>query len=100
MDEDALLDALSNFVHHEVAHSHCPFTRNCLGFGSNSQKNMKEESAAALETLRAELETQHEAAMNQLKADWSKEKEAEIKLQVDSQVAAEKAAWKEELQQV
>lgn len=71
-----------------------------LGIGSNSQKNMKEESAAALETLRAELEAQHEAATNQLKAVWSKEKEAEIKLQVDSRVAAEKAAQKEELLQV
>lgn len=53
-----------------------------------------------MEKLRAELEAQHEASVNQLKALWSKGKETEIQLQVNSQVALEKAAWNEELQQV
>ncbi|XP_037623199.1 centrosomal protein of 152 kDa isoform X1 [Sebastes umbrosus] len=52
----------------------------------------------AVEKLRAELEAQHQASINQLKALWSKEKETEIQQQVDSHVALAKAAWKEELQ--
>lgn len=61
---------------------------------------MREESGTAMEKLRAELEAQHQASINQLKALWSKEKETEIQLQVNSQVAVAKAAWKEELQKV
>lgn len=53
-----------------------------------------------MERLRAELEAQHQASVNQLKALWSKEKEREIQLQVNSQVALAKSAWKEELQKV
>lgn len=53
-----------------------------------------------MEKLRAELEAQHQASINQLKAIWSKEKETEIQLQVDADVASAKASWKEELQQV
>lgn len=53
-----------------------------------------------MEKLRAELEAQHQASINQLKAIWSKEKEIEIQLQVDAAVASAKASWKEELQQV
>lgn len=69
-------------------------------FGSNPQKNMKEESAAALEKLSAELEAGHQVAVNQLKAAWSTDKEAEIKQRVESQVASEKAEWEKELRQV
>lgn len=61
---------------------------------------MREESEAAVEKLRAELEAQHQASVNQLKALWSKEKETDIQQQVNSHVALTKAAWKEELQQV
>ena len=53
-----------------------------------------------MERLRAELEAQHQASINQLKALWSEEKEAEVQLQVNSQVASAKAAWNEELQKV
>lgn len=53
-----------------------------------------------MEKLRAELEAQHQASINQLKALWSKEKETEIQQQVDSHVALAKAAWKKELQNV
>lgn len=79
---------------------HWHLCRNELVFGSNSQKNMKEESAAALEKLRAELEAGHQVAVNQLKAFWARDKEAEVKQQVESLVASEKAAWEEELRQV
>lgn len=75
----------------------------CAGvtvFGFDSQKNMKEESAAALEKLKAELEVGHQVAVDQLKAAWSTDKEAEIKQRVESQVALEKAAREEELRQV
>ncbi|XP_034735922.1 centrosomal protein of 152 kDa isoform X2 [Etheostoma cragini] len=65
----------------------------------NEQK-MKEESDTAVEKLRAELEAQHQASINQIKALWSKEKESEIQQQVNSHVALAKAAWKEELQKM
>ncbi|XP_045893647.1 centrosomal protein of 152 kDa isoform X2 [Micropterus dolomieu] len=64
------------------------------------EQNMREESGTAMEKLRAELEAQHQASINQLKALWSKEKETEIQLQVNSQVSVAKGAWKEELQKI
>ncbi|XP_034390601.1 centrosomal protein of 152 kDa isoform X2 [Cyclopterus lumpus] len=65
----------------------------------NEQK-MREESGTAVEKLRAELEAQHQASINQLRALWSKEKGTEIQQQVNSHVALAKAAWKEELQKM
>ncbi|XP_049929592.1 centrosomal protein of 152 kDa isoform X3 [Epinephelus moara] len=65
-----------------------------------NELKMREESGTAVEKLRAELEAQHQASINQLKALWSKQKEAEIQQQVNSQVASAKAAWKEELKQM
>lgn len=38
--------------------------------------------------------------MDQLKAAWTRDKEAEIKQRVESGVASERAAWEEELRQV
>lgn len=64
------------------------------------QLKMKVKMDTALENLRAELEAQHQASTNQLKALWSKQKEAEVKQQVNSQVASVKAACQEEVQQV
>lgn len=61
---------------------------------------MKVKMDTALENLRAELEAQHQASTNQLKALWSKQKEAEVKQQVNSQVASVKAACQEQVQQV
>lgn len=69
-------------------------------FGFDSQKNLKEESAAALEKLKAELEAGHQVAVDQLRAAWSRDKEAEIQQRVEAQFATEKAAWEEELRQV
>ncbi|KAK2842417.1 hypothetical protein Q5P01_012617 [Channa striata] len=65
----------------------------------NKQK-MKEESSTAMEKLRAELEVQHQASVNQLKALWLKEKDAELQQQVNSQLALAKATWKEDLQKM
>lgn len=61
---------------------------------------MKVKMDTALENLRAELEAQHQASTNQLKALWSKQKEAEVKQQVNSQVASVQAACQEQVQQV
>lgn len=49
-----------------------------------------------MEKLRAALEAQHEASLNQMKSLWCKEKETEVQLQVEAQVALAKAAWREE----
>ncbi|XP_061677778.1 centrosomal protein of 152 kDa isoform X2 [Syngnathoides biaculeatus] len=56
----------------------------------------REESSTNIEKLKAEMEAQHQASITQLKVFWSKEKEAEIQQQVNSQVALAKAAWDEE----
>ncbi|CAK6961563.1 centrosomal protein of 152 kDa [Scomber scombrus] len=65
----------------------------------NEQK-MREESGTSVEKLRDELDAQHQASINQLKALWSKEKETEIQQQVNSHVASAMATWKEELQEM
>ncbi|XP_029009041.1 centrosomal protein of 152 kDa isoform X2 [Betta splendens] len=63
-----------------------------------TEKKIIEESNSAVEKLRVELEAQHQASIEQLKALWSEEKEAEIQQQVDSELDSAKATWKEELQ--
>ncbi|XP_070687478.1 centrosomal protein of 152 kDa [Pempheris klunzingeri] len=65
----------------------------------NEQK-MRKERGTAEENLKAELEAQHQASINQLQALWSKEKETEIQLQVNSKVALAEAAWNEKLQKM
>ncbi|XP_034541724.1 centrosomal protein of 152 kDa isoform X3 [Notolabrus celidotus] len=64
----------------------------------DNEQKLREESDMAVVKLRAELEAQHQASLNQIKALWSKEKEVEIQLQVTSQVDSAKAAWEETLQ--
>lgn len=68
--------------------------------GCYSQQKMREENDIAMGKLRAELEAQHQASINQLKGLWSSQKEAEIQQQVDSHITSAKATWKEELQKV
>ncbi|XP_034032122.1 centrosomal protein of 152 kDa isoform X2 [Thalassophryne amazonica] len=58
-----------------------------------TQEKMREENDKVVKTLRAELEAQHQASVEQLKALWSKEKETEIQ----QQVLSAQAAWKEEM---
>ncbi|XP_051917384.1 centrosomal protein of 152 kDa isoform X2 [Hippocampus zosterae] len=60
-----------------------------------SEQKKSEESSTDVEKLRTELEAQHRASVAQLKALWSKEQEAEIQQQVNSQVALAKVAWDE-----
>ncbi|XP_049578853.1 centrosomal protein of 152 kDa isoform X8 [Syngnathus scovelli] len=59
------------------------------------ENEKKGESSTDVEKLRTELEVQHQASIAQLKALWSKEKEAEIQQQVKSHIALAKAAWDE-----
>ncbi|XP_077372294.1 centrosomal protein of 152 kDa isoform X2 [Festucalex cinctus] len=59
------------------------------------ENEKSEESGTNVEKIKTELETQHQASITQLKALWSKEKEAEIQRQVESHVASAKAAWDE-----
>ncbi|KAM7414785.1 hypothetical protein PAMA_019547 [Pampus argenteus] len=86
-EKDMLEERIQNRVNEEA------MTR------ENEQK-MREENGENVEKLRAELEAQHQASINKLKALWSKEKETEIQQQVSSHVASAKAAWKEEHQKM
>ncbi|XP_061577597.1 centrosomal protein of 152 kDa isoform X2 [Cololabis saira] len=54
-------------------------------------------SSTAAERLRSELEAQHQAAIKQLRAVWSTEKETELQHQVTSRVASVEDQWKEKL---
>ncbi|XP_031611531.2 centrosomal protein of 152 kDa isoform X1 [Oreochromis aureus] len=64
------------------------------------EKLIREESGTAMQKLRSELEAQHQASVMELKAVWSKEKEAEFQQQLTSHLASAEAAWKEELQKI
>lgn len=64
------------------------------------EKLIREESGTAMQKLRSELEAQHQASVMELKAVWSKEKEAEFQQTLTSHLASAEAAWKEELQKV
>ncbi|XP_028304471.1 centrosomal protein of 152 kDa isoform X3 [Gouania willdenowi] len=57
---------------------------------------VREESGAEVVKLRAEMEAQHQASLSQHKDLWSKEKEMEVQ----QQVVAAKAAWKEEMMEM
>ena len=57
---------------------------------------MREESRTALEEMRAELERQHQTAVDQLQTVWS----SETQRQIQDQVASAKAVWQEEQEQV
>ncbi|XP_030587523.1 centrosomal protein of 152 kDa isoform X2 [Archocentrus centrarchus] len=61
---------------------------------------IREESGTAMEKLRRELEAQHQASVMELKARWSKEKEAELQQQLNSHLASAEAAWKDKLQKM
>lgn len=68
--------------------------------GEKEEKLIREESGTAMQKLRSELEAQHQASVMELKAVWSKEKEAEFQQTLTSHLASTEAAWKEELQKV
>lgn len=54
----------------------------------------------ALEKQKADLAFQHQEAVAQLKAQWAKDKETEIQLQVTKQLVSAKKIWQEEQQEV
>ncbi|XP_077067282.1 centrosomal protein of 152 kDa isoform X2 [Siphateles boraxobius] len=56
----------------------------------------REESGAALERLRSELECQHREDVSRLKAQWRTHTQAEIELQVREQLEAVRKSWQQE----
>ncbi|KAK6309355.1 hypothetical protein J4Q44_G00208180 [Coregonus suidteri] len=62
------------------------------------QKELKtlEESRAALEKLRSDLESQHQETVTKLRALWAEEKDEEVRQQVQTQLTKSKATWREE----
>ncbi|XP_041705638.2 centrosomal protein of 152 kDa isoform X2 [Coregonus clupeaformis] len=62
------------------------------------QKELKtlEESRAAMEKLRSDLESQHQETVTKLRALWAEEKDEEVRQQVQTQLTKAKATWREE----
>ncbi|XP_039502831.1 centrosomal protein of 152 kDa isoform X2 [Pimephales promelas] len=56
----------------------------------------REETEAALESLRSELECQHREDVSRLEAQWRTHTQAEIELQVREQLEAVRKSWQEE----
>eukprot|EP00063_Salmo_salar_P050891 XP_014025726.1 PREDICTED: centrosomal protein of 152 kDa-like isoform X1 [Salmo salar] len=56
-----------------------------------------EESRAALEKLRSDLESQHQENVTKLRALWSEEKDKELRQEVQTQLTKAKAIWREEM---
>ncbi|XP_010882014.2 centrosomal protein of 152 kDa isoform X2 [Esox lucius] len=56
----------------------------------------REESRAALEKLRADLEAENQVALTQLRAQWAKEKDAELERLVQTQLAVAGSNWRKE----
>lgn len=68
-----------------------------FGFVSFSQLKTLEESRAALEKLRSDLESQHQENVTKLRALWSEEKDKELRQEVQTQLTKAKAIWREEV---
>ncbi|XP_075431759.1 centrosomal protein of 152 kDa isoform X2 [Ascaphus truei] len=65
----------------------------------NEQKfkdNLLKETDETLQTLKAELEDKQQSALSQAKVQWLKEKEAELKEQIQVQVALSRESWRNE----
>ncbi|XP_027028950.2 centrosomal protein of 152 kDa isoform X1 [Tachysurus fulvidraco] len=60
----------------------------------------RQETEEALEKQKADLASQHQEAVTQLKAQWAKDKETEIQLRVTKQLVSVKKIWQEEQQEV
>ncbi|KAL0968675.1 hypothetical protein UPYG_G00270060 [Umbra pygmaea] len=59
-----------------------------------------DENRAALEKLKADLETQHQATVAQLRTLWAEEKDSEVKRLVQAQQAADSATWRKEKEKI
>ncbi|XP_029697568.1 centrosomal protein of 152 kDa isoform X4 [Takifugu rubripes] len=57
------------------------------------EQKIREEGVIAMEKLRAALEAQHQASLNQMKSLWCKEKETEVQLQMEK-------TWEQRLEEV
>uniref|UniRef100_A0A8C6U528 Uncharacterized protein n=1 Tax=Neogobius melanostomus TaxID=47308 RepID=A0A8C6U528_9GOBI len=86
-EKDALEESIRNRDNEEAA------------FKETNQK-MQEETKAALQKLRAEMEAGHQASIIELKAVWTKAKEKEIQQKVDTKVAQINTTWKEEMKKM
>ncbi|XP_072529793.1 centrosomal protein of 152 kDa [Salminus brasiliensis] len=60
-----------------------------------SEIKTREETEMALERLKVKLVSQHQEVVVQLKAQWEKEKETEIQLQITKQLASAKQSWQQ-----
>ncbi|XP_026775518.3 centrosomal protein of 152 kDa isoform X2 [Pangasianodon hypophthalmus] len=60
----------------------------------------RQEIEEAQEKQKADFVSQHQEAVAQLKAQWTKDKEAEIQLQVAKQLASAKKSWQEGQQEL
>ncbi|KAM9529198.1 centrosomal protein of 152 kDa-like isoform 2-T2 [Salvelinus alpinus] len=80
---------------------------NLQGRTEEEQKKKKEnelktleESRAALEKLRSDLESQHQENVTKLRALWSEEKDKELRQEVQTQLTKAKATWREEKEEM
>ncbi|CAB1331866.1 unnamed protein product, partial [Coregonus sp. 'balchen'] len=68
----------------------------CEATGEMVALKTLEESRAALEKLRSDLESQHQETVTKLRALWAEEKDEEVRQQVQTQLTKSKATWREE----
>nr|XP_046208214.1 centrosomal protein of 152 kDa isoform X2 [Oncorhynchus gorbuscha] len=59
-----------------------------------------DESRAALEKLRSDLESQHQENVTKLRALWSEEKDKELRQELQTQLTKAKATWTEEKEEM
>ncbi|XP_066557500.1 centrosomal protein of 152 kDa [Amia ocellicauda] len=64
------------------------------------KKQLTEDKEQALEKLKVSLEDQHRVALATARAMWVREKETDVKQQVDTQVSLARMAWQEEQHKV
>ncbi len=64
------------------------------------QLKRREESEAALESLRSDLERQHQEDVSRLKAQWKTDTQAETELRVREQLETARKSWQEEQETV
>ncbi|XP_043084683.1 centrosomal protein of 152 kDa [Puntigrus tetrazona] len=65
------------------------------GLKENELKR-REENKAALDSLRSDLERQHQEDVSQLKAQWKTDTQVEIELQVREQLETARKSWQQE----
>ncbi|KAF4081363.1 hypothetical protein AMELA_G00160580 [Ameiurus melas] len=66
----------------------------------DSEVKRRQEIEEAQERQKADLASQHQETVAQLKAQWTKDKETEMQLQVTKQLASAKKSWQEGQQEL